>query len=210
MSDETKASSNVHRLVSVIFFLSGIAALVYQIVWQRTLFAIYGINVESVTIIVTVFMLGLGFGSLLGGRLSRRTEAPTMLIFAIFELLICVIGLASLSIIHAVGTATLGFEPSAVAAITFALLLLPTSLMGATLPLLVAHFTRVSKSVGESVSELYYVNTLGSALASALAVLVLLPRLGQLGSVRVAAAVNLVVSLTAFRIYFRDKAKAQR
>ena len=54
-------------LVGVIFFMSGFPALIYQLVWQRSLFTIYGINVESVTVIVTAFMLGLGLGSLVGG-----------------------------------------------------------------------------------------------------------------------------------------------
>ncbi|MGA3102094.1 MAG: hypothetical protein ABSD61_09560, partial [Terracidiphilus sp.] len=54
----------------LLFFVSGFPALMYQIVWQRALFTIYGVNIESVTIIVTVFMLGLGLGSLAGGRLS--------------------------------------------------------------------------------------------------------------------------------------------
>src|SRR5213078_1517436 len=48
------------------FFFSGFPALLYQIVWQRALFTIYGVNIESVTVIVTVFMLGLGLGSLGG------------------------------------------------------------------------------------------------------------------------------------------------
>src|SRR5450756_915806 len=56
----------------VLFFLSGFPALLYQVVWQRALFTIYGVNIESVTVIVTVFMLGLGLGSLAGGWLSKR------------------------------------------------------------------------------------------------------------------------------------------
>src|SRR5216683_1405995 len=59
-------------LISVLFFFSGMPALIYQIVWQRVLFAIYGVNAESVAIIVSAFMLGLGLGSLVGGRLSAR------------------------------------------------------------------------------------------------------------------------------------------
>ena len=58
-------------LICAIFFCSGIPALIYQLVWQRSLFTIYGINVESVTVVVTAFMLGLGIGSFAGGRLSR-------------------------------------------------------------------------------------------------------------------------------------------
>ena len=56
----------------LVFFVSGFAALVYQVVWQRALFAIYGVNIESVTIVVSAFMLGLGLGSFAGGKLSAR------------------------------------------------------------------------------------------------------------------------------------------
>ena len=55
----------------VLFFLSGFPALIYQIVWQRALFPMYGVNVESAAVVVTAFMLGLGLGSLFGGRVSR-------------------------------------------------------------------------------------------------------------------------------------------
>ena len=54
--------------VAAIFVLSGFAALVYQVAWQRALFTIYGVDVESATVVVTAFMLGLGLGSLAGGE----------------------------------------------------------------------------------------------------------------------------------------------
>ena len=65
----------------VLFFLSGFPALLYQIVWQRALFTLYGVNVESVTMIVTVFMLGLGLGSLAGGWLSARNGTRLLMAF---------------------------------------------------------------------------------------------------------------------------------
>ena len=55
------------RLLCVLFFFSGFPALIYQLTWQRALFRIFGVNIESVTIVVTAFMLGLGLGSLAGG-----------------------------------------------------------------------------------------------------------------------------------------------
>jgi len=61
------------RVYCVLFFFSGFPALLYQIVWQRALFTIYGVNIEWVTVIMTVFMLGLGLGSLAGGL---AFEAP--------------------------------------------------------------------------------------------------------------------------------------
>ncbi len=66
-------------LVYPIFFLSGFAAILYQIVWQRALFTIYGTSVESVTIVVTAFMLGLGFGSLAGIAAAIALLIPGML-----------------------------------------------------------------------------------------------------------------------------------
>ena len=67
------------RFYYLLFFLSGFPALLYQIVWQRALFTLYGVNIESVTIIVTVFMLGLGIGSLAGGWLSSRSGIRLLL-----------------------------------------------------------------------------------------------------------------------------------
>src|ERR1700709_1670240 len=72
-------------VICAIFFCSGIPALIYQLVWQRSLFTIYGINVESVTVVVTAFMLGLGIGSFAGGRLSRL-RLPLLGVVAAIEL----------------------------------------------------------------------------------------------------------------------------
>src|SRR6202167_5048718 len=60
------------RVLCVLFFFSGFPALIYQLTWQRALFRIFGVNIESVTIVVTAFMLGLGLGSLAGGWVSKQ------------------------------------------------------------------------------------------------------------------------------------------
>jgi len=181
-----------------VFAASGFAALIYQVVWQRSLLAIYGVHAESVAVVVTAFLLGLGLGSLLGGRLSTMPRVSPLLLFASVETGIGLYGAVSLPIFHAVGERTLLWPPIATAAVTFLLVLGPTLLMGATLPLLVAHGVRRSGNVGRSVGALYFVNTVGSACASFAAVFVLMYRLGQTGSVRAAAAVNLCVGLFVF------------
>ncbi len=190
-----------------LFFVSGAAALLYQVVWQRTLFSIYGINQEAVTMVVTVFMLGLGLGSLAGGMISKSPRRPAVLYFAIAECSIGIFGLVSLRIFHEVGRLTLELPPLGIGLVTFGLLLLPTMLMGGTLPLLVAHFSRVSKNVGASVSGLYFVNTLGSALASFLGVVILLGTLGQEGTLRVAAALNFVSGFGALALHAKPRKK---
>jgi hypothetical protein len=183
------------RWIGVVFGLSGFAALVYQVVWQRSLFAIYGIDAESVAVVVTAFLLGLGLGSLMGGALSRDPGRPVLLMFGCVEIGIGAYGLASLTLFRVVGAATLGAPAVVTALTTFLLVLFPTLLMGATLPLLVAHAVRVSGNVGKSVGSLYFVNTLGSAIASFVVVWRLLGLFGQQGSVFAAAAINLAVGI---------------
>ena len=190
----------------LLFFVSGFPALIYQIVWQRALFTIYGVNIESVTIIVTVFMLGLGLGSLAGGRLSTAGGVRALRAFGLIEVSIGTFGFASLWIFHHVAEFTAGVSTAATGAITFLLLLVPTLLMGSTLPLLVAHVVRRTENVGESVGSLYSANTFGSAAACLLAALVLMRALGEAGCVSLAACLNVLVGSIAILLSIRNTA----
>src|ERR1051326_6711397 len=82
--------------IYLLFFMSAFPAMIYQIVWQRALFALYGINIESVTIVVSAFMLGLGIGSLAGGALSRRESFSPVFWFGAAELGVAAFGVVSL------------------------------------------------------------------------------------------------------------------
>jgi spermidine synthase len=195
------------RILSVyaLFFVSGFPALLYQIVWQRALFTLYGINIQSVTIVVSVFMLGLGLGSLAGGHISERRGIPLLLIFGVVELGTALFGAVSLGIFHGVARFTAGSTTLETGLISFVLLLVPTVLMGSTLPILTAHLVRISGNVGRSVGSLYFVNTLGSAAACFAATLTLMYRLGESGTVWLAAAVNAMVGVTALALHIRRK-----
>ena len=195
--------------IYAVFLLSGFAALLYQIVWQRALYAIYGINIESVTMVVTAFMLGLGVGSVAGGVVSKDPKRPVLLMFALVELGIGLFGIVSLRVFHAVGDATLGMSAFGTFVVTFLLVLVPTLLMGSTLPLLVSHLVRSNKNVGKSVGTLYFVNTLGSAFASAAAVLFVMKSAGLQGTVRAAALLNITVSLLAYIAHRRSQRPAE-
>ncbi len=184
--------------LSLLFFASGMPALVYQVVWQRALFAIYGINTQSVAVVVTAFMLGLGAGSLVGGWLSSRFPKQGILFFAIVELGVALFGLASLRIFHWASVYTAGANLGSVIFFSLCLLLVPTLLMGATFPLLVEYLVLRTNRVGASVSILYFVNTSGSAVASYLCAILLLRNFGQSGSVSIAACLNALVGGTAY------------
>ena len=190
------------RLLCVLFFFSGCPALIYQLTWQRELFLIFGVNVESVTIVVTAFMLGLGLGSLAGGWLSKRRDIPLLLLLAVIELLTGVFGLVSLSIFRTVGDIAVGLSLPMTAAASLALVVVPTLLMGATLPLLVGHLARRSRQTGSAVGLFYYINTLGAATACFICAFLLFPFLGKSGAVYAAAAMNGAVALGAFAAHF--------
>src|ERR1700728_1411266 len=88
-----------YRMVSL-FLVSGAAALIYQVCWQRLLFESVGVDIESVTIIVSTFMLGLGLGSLVGGELVDRYPHRTVEFFALIELSTGIFGFFSPILIH--------------------------------------------------------------------------------------------------------------
>jgi len=198
------------KWIYTLFFISGVPALIYQIVWQRALFTIYGVNVESVTIVVSAFMLGLGLGSLCGGAISGNPKLPMLAVFGAFELCIGIFGAASLHIFHWAGAYTAGASLPATAALTFGLVLLPTTLMGATLPILVAHLVRISSNVGSSVGMLYFVNTLGSAMACLAAAVFLMRWLGESGCVACAAGINFTVGTAALLSHLLTRKAARR
>lgn len=195
MGTADAAPREASRILAPLFFLSGTAALIYQVAWQRTLYAHFGVNLESITIIVSIFMFGLGIGALAGGRLSKLSADVLPWIFVGTELGIALFGAVSIPIIQRVGAfAEVGSVPL-MAATVFALLAFPTFLMGATLPVLVAYLERETGDVEVSVARLYFVNTLGSAFACFITVDVLFAFTGLRGSTIIAAACNAGVAM---------------
>src|SRR3954453_21208374 len=167
------------RILCVLFFFSGFPALIYQLTWQRELFRIFGVNSESVTIVVTAFMLGLGLGSLAGGWVSKRRDVALLPLLAAIELMTAAFGIVSLGVFAQVGALIVNWPLPATAAVNLLLVIVPTLLMGATLPILVSHLVRRSGQVGNAVGLLYYVNTLGAAAACVVCGVLLFPFLGM-------------------------------
>jgi len=182
----------------LIFALSGAAALIYQVCWQRLLFASFGVDIESTTIIVSTFMLGLGCGALVGGRLADRFRQHQIELFALAELTIGLFGLASPAILRAVAECTYTLPMPLVAAVNFALMLVPTVCMGATLPILVTALVRRYGNVGISIGRLYSANTLGACTGALAAGALLLIYLTIDQSIYLAASLNMFVAFCAY------------
>ena len=133
-------------LASSAFFLSGFAALLYQVSWQRMLVIFSGADVYSATLIVAAFMGGLGVGNLAGGHVADRTSARmSLVLFASAELAIAVFGLFSASLYYDFLYQQLGhfdIAPPVMGGVLFISLLWPTFFMGASLPLLARTLTQ--------------------------------------------------------------------
>jgi predicted membrane-bound spermidine synthase len=188
-------------LLGLAFFLSGAAALVYQVVWQRILTLHTGIGVVSVSLIVAAFMAGLGFGSHLGGVLSGRLRRRSALVaFALIELGVGLFAAVSCRLYHE-GLASLAtslYRTTAGSALAhFAAFLLPTTLMGMSLPFLVRATVRETASASRVIGTLYGVNVLGAATGALLAPWVLVRYLGMEGAVLLGAGANLVAAAAA-------------
>src|SRR5262249_925793 len=156
-----RAAADTHPrlivLVGSLFFLSGFAALLYQIAWQRELFGWYGVDLDSVSAIVSVFMLGLGVGAMAGGWLADRFAHGRLLVFSLFELTMGVFGFFSLDIVDGVG-ALLGADSlPRLVVLTFLVFVVPTCAMGATLPVLVTELVDITDNVGFSTGTLYFI-----------------------------------------------------
>lgn len=187
----TRASSKL-VLFSLLFLISGAAGLIYQIIWERLLGLYFGVTMVSITLIVAAYMGGLGLGSLVGGQIARRLKS-TLLAYGLLEIGIGVFGIFSPMLINGIGRLTAGSPYILVFLLSFALLLIPTFLMGMTLPLLSQSFIHRIDNAGQVIGLLYGINTLGAAFGAFLAGYVLIGWIGFNGAVTAAVILNLLV-----------------
>jgi predicted membrane-bound spermidine synthase len=200
--------------VGALFCLSGAAALVYQVAWQRILALASGVGIYSVAVIVGAFMAGLGIGSRLGGALSARmSPAAALRAFALLELGIAAFALVSVPLYYDLLYVKMGWVYAALWRATFvhlAALLPPTVLMGMSLPFLVRAMVRDVAGAGGTIGFLYGINVVGAALGAMLAPWVFIRHWGIGGAVFVGAALNALVGSGALLLgrYVAGEAQA--
>ncbi len=190
--------------VYVLFFTSGFAALLYQVIWQRVLAVFSGADVYSVTIIVAAFMAGLGCGSLVGGYVADRVNVWTCIVlFALSELAIALFAFASLWFNYDLLYLRLDYlarSPIVLAVVLFTSLLWPTFFMGMSLPLLARTLTRRVETAAGRVGSLYGFNVLGAAVGAFLTTWIFMRTLGFEATVQLGAVLNLFAAVGAILI----------
>lgn len=199
--------NNIFGMIKAIFFMSGFAALIYQIAWQRMLFLAFGVDLESVTIIISVFMAGIGIGGYFGGRIADKFPKYMLLVFSLVEFGIGIFGFLSPSLIHWVRDLVLLSNVSTIAVANFLLLLFPTFLMGSTLPLLTSYLNQNYNNTGENIGWLYFTNTIGASISCLAMGFVFFYFLNLYQVIYLAGMVNMIIAVFVLVLYLKKSNK---
>jgi spermidine synthase len=188
------------------FFISGLCALIYEIVWTRMLILVFGSTSFAVSTVLAAFMGGMALGSYLFGKYAEKVRN----LLSLYGLLEIGIGIYSILIpwililLHPIykfvwDISHLSYYSFSLMRflLVFAVLVLPTTFMGATLPVISKFFVRKFQNLGVSVGSLYGVNTFGAVAGTFLSGFIMLPYLGQSATIFLAATGNILIGSIA-------------
>lgn len=195
--------------LSGLFFVSGVCALVYQVMWLRMLSLVFGVTVYAASTVLASFMAGLALGSFLAGRLTGRLSRP-LAAFGALEIGIGLSALATPLVLEGVRAVWLEVQPalpSSLAFLTparfvasFAILIVPTTLMGATLPVVMRSALVQHRAIGSRIGVLYALNTAGAIVGAVVAGFYLVAEVGMTRSFQLAALANVSIGLIALAV----------
>jgi spermidine synthase len=213
---ELATADRTRLAVYALFFLSGAAGLIYEVVWARQLVLVFGNTTQAVSAILTGYFGGLAIGSVVGGRIADRVRHPLRL-YGILEIVLVGVVLLTpllfrgLHELYRSGYAGLQGEPVALALVRYGLALLAlapaTVLMGATLPTLSRHLTRRRGELGAAFGRLYAMNTIGAIGGTFAAGLVLIELVGLTGALVVGATGSGLAGIAAIMLDRRSEAR---
>jgi spermidine synthase len=205
-SGETAAQTMATRMLLPLFFVSGATALVYQTLWARELHLVFGTSSFAIATVLAAFMAGLAIGGAWMAKKADTVDRPLRR-YGLLEIVIGCYGLLFPAIVELVSPVYLWVwsavqpPPLMFGVIQFLLvgsaLLLPTTMMGATLPLLARFATKRLGGVGDSVGVLYGVNTAGAVIGTALCGFYLLPEYGLWQTTVYTGIANIVLGCLA-------------
>jgi spermidine synthase len=200
-------------LILAAFTASGAAGLIYQVVWQSQLIAVFGNTTQAIGTIVSAFMLGLGLGGLAGGAIAPRLRHPLRLYGAVE----CAVG--ALALLVPVGFSLItgvyrsAYDSNSLATITVLRLALclvtitPVAcLMGMTLPLLTRYLVTSLRDAGLRMGALYGANTLGAMAGTLLSGYALIELIGLSATARIAVILNLGAGAAGLLLSLRSPA----
>lgn len=199
----------ISQIILGIFFLSGISGLIYEVIWVRMLGFVFGTTVYAVSTVLTAFMAGLALGSFWFGRFIDKRKDP-LAMYGRLEIGIgfyCMFMPILFKLLTKLYIAVYQWpSPSNYLfglvrfILSFAVLVIPTILMGATFPVITKFFVRQKEKLGWDVGRLYSVNTFGAVLGCFGAGFLLIPSIGVKATFFTAAIINIGVGITALML----------
>jgi spermidine synthase len=214
----TKGIPMIRRIVYLLFFLSGFCGLVYELVWLRKLALIFGNTTIATSVVLFTFMAGLAAGSMIFGRLiDRQTSALKW--YGQLELGIAVSALIILYVLIPLSNYLYVFIFQSVstsdAVLTLArfffaslLLIVPTTLMGGTLPIISKSLIQEERTLGAQIGRLYSLNTFGGVLGVFCTAFYLLRGWGEDRTLWLAILLNALIGIIALQLAKRQQAAA--
>lgn len=202
--------SNRLRVVTLLFLFSGATGLLYEVAFCKVLSTIFGATAYAVSTVLSAFMAGLALGAFFGGRLAEKVRRP-LAAYGAAEVLVGALAAGTPWVFESLTSVYVSIARSGTslpaltalrAAMTFAVILVPTACMGATLPLLSRIFAGDTEGQ-RRLPLLYATNTLGGALGSLLGAYVVLSTLGIAGTMHAAALVNVIIGVVAIALGMR-------
>lgn len=204
----TQDNKVLNFIVFILFFFSGMSGLIYQIVWTRMLVLIFGNTMLATSTVLSAFMAGLAAGSYVFGKFADKRPRGLLRVYALLEagvgvyallfpLLLSVVGPIYTSLYQSL-TGSLVAVNLVRFSICFVLIVVPTFLMGATLPVLIKRFVKGTQTIGRHVGLLYGLNTTGAVVGSVICGFLFLKLLGMQMATLVAVGINLLVALLAW------------
>lgn len=207
-------AQNSHLKIAGMFVASGFAGLMYEVIFSKSLALTFGSTSTAAYTVLATYMGGMALGTWLGAKFAGRTK-HVILAYAGCEFFIGLYSIATPVLFAGVqySYVLLASDTSPDAsqltglrvALGGAVLLLPTMMMGATLPLLVSHINSHVDSLGRSVAILYSANTFGAAAGAFLTGYIIIPSFGLSSSLLLAALINFLVAFAAIGFHKQNK-----
>jgi len=200
--------------VYTLFFVSGISGLMYEIVWLRMLSRIMGVTIYATSTVLSAFMAGLALGSfLLGKFIDRRKDSLKVYAFlefligctALFIPIVLTISLPLYIYIYQTSGGSIVMTTVVRATLSFLALLIPTTLMGGTLPVLTSYLVKRENVFGKNFSLLYGLNTLGAVTGVLLSGFITIGLFGERMTVYLGVVINLLVAISAYSLFRREE-----
>jgi spermidine synthase len=196
------------RTALLVFFLTGLSALIYEIIWVRQATLIFGVSIYAYSAVLMAYMGGLALGSYAIGRWADRIRRPGQLL-AVLQAGLAVLGwlalpfLNGLTGLYSTLTRSLNLEHDlALTLLRLGLALLPLTppalFIGAAFPVMARIYARADGKVGGEVGGMYAANTFGSVVGCLLAATVLIRVFGVWGTVFIATGLNVLTALLAW------------